>query len=139
MRLNDVEKQIQEINALVLTLSNQWEWFDFQFSLIQEGIIKLEGCFDLTALYKKYDKIEIEFSDPFSIKTILSDWGWDKSKPFIQLLKEECLNDFSVIEDIKRNKYYVFKINTNMNEPIIIIAKSIKYVLVKINENEDNF
>ena len=139
MQLEEVKRQIEEINAVVLALSKRWEWFDFQFSLIQEGIIKLEGSFDLTALYKKYDKIEIEFSDPFSIKTILFDWEWDKSKSFIELVNDEYLNDLSVIEDIKRNQYYVFKINANMNEPIIIIAKSIKYSSVKANEGEDDF
>lgn len=132
MQCNDVRKQIEEINALVLALSSQWEWFDFQFSLIQEGSVKLEGSFDLTALYKKYDKIEIEFSDPVFIKTILYGWGLQKGKPFIELdEQDECLKELNITDEIHKNKYYSFKINTDRNEPVLIIAKSIQYSVIK--------
>ena len=29
MQLEEVKRQIEEINAVVLALSKRWEWFDF--------------------------------------------------------------------------------------------------------------
>lgn len=132
MQLNNINQIIKEINALVLTLSSKWTWFDFQFSVIQEGIVRLEGSFDLTALYKTYDKIEIEFSNSIFIKTILYGWQLQKEKPFIELVeKDESLKELNIIDAVKKGKYYVFKINTDRNEPILIIAESIKYAVKK--------
>lgn len=130
--MNTVREKIEEINSLILTMSNKYDWFNFQISLIQEGMVKVEGSFDLTALYKKYDKIEIEFSDSIFIKTILYEWEMNKEKPVIELEEQdECLKALNIIDDIKEGKYYAFKINTDRNEPILIIAKSIKYLVIK--------
>lgn len=131
MELN-IRRIIREINEIILSFLKKYKWIDFQFSLIQEGIVKLEGCFDLTSLYKTYDKIEIEFFNAIFIKTILYAWEFKKEKPLIEVMLQcESLERLHIIDDIDKNKYHFFKINTDRNESVLVIAESIKYSLIK--------
>lgn len=127
MHIDKINQRIKEVNQLVLDLSSKYNWFDFQFSLIQEGIVRLEGCFDLTALYKTYDKIEIEFFNAIFIKTILYEWQLQKDKSFIELDRH---NDILKELNISDDKYYAFKINTDSGEPILIIAEDLKCAVI---------
>ena len=129
MKLCTINQTIKEINELVLDMSSEWGWFHFAFSLIQEGIAILEGSFDLSAIYRTFDKIEIEFSNAIYIKTVLYEWSLHEEKPLIELVQQdESLKELGAFDDIKSGKFYAFNINTDVNESILVVADGIKYM-----------
>jgi len=129
MTLNNVKKEVENINKYLLSTTDQW--LHFQVSRLQEGAIELDGSFDLCAYPGTFDIIKIKFENPMFIKTMLSEWKLQKEKPFLELTAEDESLDAIKKIGLKLDGYYAFKINTDRNEPVLIIAKSIKFSITK--------
>ena len=129
MTINNVKKEIEKINEFLLATTDPW--FHFYFTQINELVTKVVGSFDFTHV-KKFDTIEIEFSELMFIKTILYGWDLQKENPFIEFVTEdECLKELKKLGFLS-NEYYAFKINTDRNEPVLIVAKGIKCSITKV-------
>lgn len=138
MKKENVLMEIEKINKWLLSIAEKW--FDFQFSLIQDRIVKLEGSFDLTTYPGTFDVIEIEFVDALFIKTILFGWQLQKEKPFLGLTNEdESLNELKKLQERGKigylnDEFYTFKINTDREEPVLIMARGIKFSVKLAND-----
>lgn len=123
--MEDIKTSLYEINKYL----NKFEWMDFSYEIIDEECIKIIGSLDLS--WEGYHSIELLFMEPINILTLLSEWHKPEERDFIELAGEEEAKNRLIY--IGEGNYHVFKINADAYPvaPILIVAKSIKYRILK--------